>query len=403
MSLIKLILALIAAGVVLVIYASVQNEIQLIIVGLLLVLIGAVLEFRLRRPLVELGRAAADFGRKDCEPRAAGTHELRELAAGFFKARALLQDEQARLAAISKELKQSQALLRESEERYELAVRGANDGLLEWNLKTDHAYFSPRWKAMLGFADTEISECVEEWRDRIHPNDREHTLADLKAHLDSRTPHFENEHRLEHKDGSYRWILARGCAIRSASGKPYRLLALHTDITARKQVQEALLEVADGLEAARGEETFRVLTRNFASALGVREAFVCECANYPTTRVRILAWWVDGHFGENEEFDLTGTACEDIIVKGKFCYYPHGVGERFPLEKLYNRDGYLGIPIFSSTGVVIGHIACMHNQPMREELPHAAIFKIFAARAGIELERRLLARDLARSAAPRAA
>ena len=147
--------------------------------------------------------------------------------------------------------------LRESEERYTLAVRGADDGLWEWDLGSDRVYYSPRWKSMLGFTEDEIGDSVEEWRSRIHPDDLEPSLAALQAHLDGATARFENDHRLRHKNGRYRWVLARGATLRSAVGKPYRLVGLNTDITARKRAEEVLMSLAEGLAAARGDAFFR--------------------------------------------------------------------------------------------------------------------------------------------------
>src|SRR5438309_10595851 len=116
------------------------------------------------------------------------------------------------LARIGTQLshKKAQEALRESEERYALAARGANDGLWDWNLVTGAVYFSPRWKAMLGFGEDEIEDRLGEWLDRIHDADRERVKEEIAAHQRGLTPHFESEHRLLHKDGSFRWMLSRG-------------------------------------------------------------------------------------------------------------------------------------------------------------------------------------------------
>jgi diguanylate cyclase (GGDEF)-like protein/PAS domain S-box-containing protein len=124
--------------------------------------------------------------------------------------------------------------LRESEERYSLAAQGANDGLWDWDLKSGGVHFSPRWKSMLGLSGTEVTERIEEWLDRVHPEDLPRLREDLEAHLAGRTPHFENEHRLAHRDGSFRWMLTRGLAVRDANGRPYRIAGSQTDTTGRK-------------------------------------------------------------------------------------------------------------------------------------------------------------------------
>ena len=130
--------------------------------------------------------------------------------------------------------KRAQEALKESEERYALAARGSNDGLWDWNLTANIVHFSPRWKAMLGYQENEISEKPEEWFDRIHDADRARVKSELAAHQSRQTPHFESEHRMLHKDGTFRWMLSRGLAIYDEAGKALRMAGSQTDITEGK-------------------------------------------------------------------------------------------------------------------------------------------------------------------------
>ena len=130
--------------------------------------------------------------------------------------------------------KLAQEALRESEERYALASRGSNDGLWDWNLTTNVVHFSPRWKGMLGYQENEIGNTPEEWFDRIHDADRVRVKEEIEAHQRSLTPHFESEHRVLHKDGTFRWMLSRGLAIQNAAGKTLRMAGSQTDITEGK-------------------------------------------------------------------------------------------------------------------------------------------------------------------------
>lgn len=127
-----------------------------------------------------------------------------------------------------------------SEERYALAVSGANDGLWDWDLKTGQVYYSPRWKGIIGYEEDALSERIEEWFNRVHPADYWQFKADISAHLNGETPHLENEHRILHKDGQYRWVLARGMAVRNGDHKANRMAGSLTDITRQKVYEERL-------------------------------------------------------------------------------------------------------------------------------------------------------------------
>ena len=140
------------------------------------------------------------------------------------------------LARISTQLshKHAQEALRESEERYALAARGANDGLWDWDLQQGKLYFSPRWKTMLGYKENEIGDQPEEWINRIHDADRERVKQELATHEEGSSQQFESEHRVLHKDGTFRWMLSRGLAVRDGSGKALRMAGWQTDITEGK-------------------------------------------------------------------------------------------------------------------------------------------------------------------------
>ncbi|MCJ7723987.1 MAG: diguanylate cyclase [Anaerolineales bacterium] len=137
--------------------------------------------------------------------------------------------------------KTAEAALRESEERYALAAQGANDGLWDWDLRTNKIHFSDRWKEMAGCKPEEIGEIPEEWFSRVHPDDLVLFQTGLTAHLEGGSSQFESEHRLKHNDGSYYWRMCRGLAVRAEDGTPTRLAGSLTDITERKSSEERLI------------------------------------------------------------------------------------------------------------------------------------------------------------------
>jgi diguanylate cyclase (GGDEF)-like protein/PAS domain S-box-containing protein len=130
--------------------------------------------------------------------------------------------------------KRAEATLRESEERFALAMQGANDGLWDWNLVTNEIFYSSRWKAMLGYAEGDITHTPGEWFNRIVPEDLEQVNTAIASHLGGYTDHFECEYRMVHRDTSRRWVLSRGLAVFNRDGAATRIAGSLTDITARK-------------------------------------------------------------------------------------------------------------------------------------------------------------------------
>jgi len=130
--------------------------------------------------------------------------------------------------------------LRESEERYALALEGANDGIWDWDLRTNRVHYSNRWKALLGYDDETIGDSPDEWFSRIHPEDFTPVKACLAAHLQGETAHFESEHRVLKGNKHYGWFLVRGLAVRDEHYHTSRISGSLTDITTRKQTEEQL-------------------------------------------------------------------------------------------------------------------------------------------------------------------
>ncbi len=162
------------------------------------------------------------------------------------------EDGQVALYGIYRDItvrKQAEDALRRSEQRYALAASGAGAGLWDWDLIEDRIYFSPRWKEMLGHTDEEIGSSPTEWLSRVHPEDRARLEGALLDHVAGGSAHFETEHRILHRNGTYPWMLVRGTAVRNENGEAYRLAGSQIEVTERKLAEEQLRHAAlhDGL------------------------------------------------------------------------------------------------------------------------------------------------------------
>ncbi len=145
--------------------------------------------------------------------------------------------------------KKAEEELRKSEERWQLVLKGNQDGIWDFNLKTNEVFRSVRWKEIIGYADSEIESSNSTWTDRIHPEDASRVQAAIQDYLDRKTPNYATEYRLLCKDGSYKWVLARAQAVWDRAGNPLRMVGSMTDISDRKQAELELLKVTQAVES----------------------------------------------------------------------------------------------------------------------------------------------------------
>ena len=170
--------------------------------------------------------------------------------------------------------------LAENEERWELAISGANDGIWDWNLETNSVYFSDRWKLMIGYQPEEIQNLYLEWESRIHHQDLDRVKEAVRNHLEKVTEIYQIDYRIRCKDGRYRWVLARGNAVRNKSGKPTRFVGSHSDIHERVMAEQKLrlrttqlasifLLSPDGFVAFGEDETIEYISEALSGLTGL--------------------------------------------------------------------------------------------------------------------------------------
>lgn len=168
------------------------------------------------------------------------------------------------------------------------------------------------------------------------------------------------------------------------------LQQLQTEVQERQRSERTLRLIVEGTASVTGKDFFRSLVRSLAEALNVRYALISECIDFPPTRVHAFAFWQGNNFGENFEYDLRGTPCEQVINSQGCQYFPEQVQSLFPEEQglvELQAQSYLGIALVDSAGKLLGHLAVLDDRSMQNESRNKAILEIFAARATAEMDR----------------
>ena len=208
------------------------------------------------------------------------------------------------------ERKKTEESLRESEERWGFALEGSGDGVWDWDLQTGKIVFSRRYKEILGFPGDANWNCIDDWKDRVNPEDMTRAMVDLEAYLDGKLPAYTVEYRMLCRDGSWKWMLARGMVVAHAKdGRPMRMIGTHTDITGNKQAAEAIRQ---------SEEQLRLLLNSAAEAIyGIDMNGNCTFCN--SSCLRLL--------GYRQADELIGKNMHQLI------HYQHADGTPYPVEK----------------------------------------------------------------------
>ena len=244
--------------------------------------------------------------------------------------------------------KEAEKALRESEERMQLALSGADLGTWDCNFVTGEATFNDRWAEMLGYSLDELEPKIASWEHLLHPDDAARVQEVLNAHLDRRTEGYETEHRLRHKSGYWVWVLTKGRVIeRDADGKPIRACGTHLDITERKQAEEALQENERKLREAQelahiGNWHWNVLTGDVQWSVEVFRIFHLDPKEFrpQIDSIMALSPWPDSHERHKELMQRAMVSREPGSFEQKFLRPDGTIGYYLSTFRgVYNEDG----------------------------------------------------------------
>ncbi len=223
---------------------------------LLMLIISLVIIRSIVKPLSSLTHSFEELanGNSDIEIE---PYKVKDEIGGLTQAARVFREKNEETQALlnySEELSKS---LKLSEERFSLALEGAKDGLWDWNLITDEVFYSDTWKNMFGYSGDNVQNTLENWKDKIHPDDVQAVMKTLKNYLKDGTKAYESEMRIRCSDGQYKHILARGKAITDNDGYIIRLIGLHIDITEQKKLEISLISAKiDADNANRSKSDF---------------------------------------------------------------------------------------------------------------------------------------------------
>lgn len=286
--------------------------------------------------------------------------------------------------------KRAEAALRESQRSLGTLIdnlpgavyRCANDR--DWSVQ----YMSPGVTGITGFPPEDFLQGRVTYGSLIHPDDQDQVWTSVQEAVSAKRP-FVFRYRIRTSSGEERWVWEQGRGVYSDQGELLALEGFIADTTERKWAEEAFGLIARDSSALVGNQFFRSLTKNLADALRVRWAFVARPTDPKRSRCRVIAFWSGNGWTEPFEYPIQGTPCEHVVA-GDFQYFPSNVQTRFPEDGWLRDQGvssYMAVPLVDSPGRLLGHMGVMHDGPMDASLPLESILRIFAARAGAELER----------------
>ena len=278
----------------------------------------------------------------------------------------------------------------------ETIVRSAEDLIAVIQVDGKRLYNNPAYAKIL--EDPETLQGTDSFLD-IHPDDRE--TVKRVFHESLRTGEGKRiEYRLLDKDGNFRNIESQGTVFRLDGGRSTYLSIISRDVTQRVRTEAALQNLVAGTSTATGNEFFTALVRHLATALGVGYVLVAESLGAEHQHVRVLAYWADGQWVQQFDYETVHTPCQQVYQGGRLVYFPDHIRQLFANHDVLRAPRaacYLGLPLFHSTGQLIGHMFLMDDKTLGDYARAKHILTLFAARAAMELERVMTTQELRRS------
>jgi len=222
-------------------------------------------------------------------------------------------------------------------EDFEFVMQSKREGVLDWDLRSNKVSYSPRWRNLVGCSEEDICNHIDAWYSRIHPNDHPQVVKQVKNSLNDQKSIYDQTHRLQHKEGSYRWVASQGTTLRDNSGQPYRFMATFIDITERKRAEEALET------SAKYEGLFTTLTEAVLlidNQGKILEANPAALNLYGSTHDELLGQTTNDIF---DIADMLTTLAPQTIHSG---YHRKLDGTGFPVEMRFNEFTWQGKHLF---------------------------------------------------------
>jgi PAS domain S-box-containing protein len=296
------------------------------------------------------------------------------------------------------ERKRAEASVRESEEKYRSLIAHIPDVVWTADQNGNTTFISQNVEDTYGYNPEEIYAGQDNfWFGKIHPDDVE-KVTEAEARLFEEGTPLDIEYRMQKKSGEWIWLQDRSTGTYEKDGVKYAD-GVFIDITKRKQAEEAVRNIAEGISAATGEVFFRLLVQYLARTLDADYALVGELSGEQGEKIRTLAVCAHGEIIDNIEYELANTPCEKV-VGNKVCSYPRDVQAQFPLDKMFEEMGvesYIGSPLFDSAGCPLGIAVVLDSKPLSNPKQAESMLQIFAVRASAELERKKAETALAES------